>query len=282
MIRTTSTPSKHERGIATLKASAAKASASLKSKAQAETRLNAHTSSALSVVPMSADALPALIDRATKALEDARDSAAVLEARDMARIAYDAAKSAGRLARAKEAHDTVLAQVYRAQADALLIEARAKMRLAEEYDAAQDRGEVAKLGTNQSDLGVSDGNTRPATAADIGISRKDIHEARQIRDAEKADPGVTARTLNTLVERGEEPTKAKLNREIAKPKPASKKIMDQKALWLWGRLNDFDRDGILASDPTFLVSEMTEPMRADVKRLVPLVRAFLEQLESAA
>lgn len=36
MIRTTSTPSKHERGIATLKASAAKASASLKSKAQAK------------------------------------------------------------------------------------------------------------------------------------------------------------------------------------------------------------------------------------------------------
>lgn len=36
MIRTTSTPSNHERGIATLKASAAKASASLKSKAQAK------------------------------------------------------------------------------------------------------------------------------------------------------------------------------------------------------------------------------------------------------
>jgi len=280
MIRTTSTPSKLEQQKALL--GGAVPMKAPKSKAQPESRLNAHTSSAVSVVPMSADALPALIDRATKALEGARDSAEVLEARDMARIAYDAAKSAGRLARAKEAHDTVLAQVYRAQADALLIEARAKMRLAEEYDAAQDRGEVAKLGTNQSDLGVSDGNTRPATAADIGISRKDIHEARQIRDAEKADPGVTARTLNTLVERGEEPTKAKLNREIVKPKPAPKKIMDQKALWLWGRLNDFDRDGILASDPTFLVSEMTEPMRADVKRLVPLVRAFLEQLESAA
>lgn len=45
MIRTTSTPSKHERGIATLKASAAKASASLKSKAQAkpENSVNAIT-----------------------------------------------------------------------------------------------------------------------------------------------------------------------------------------------------------------------------------------------
>lgn len=278
MIRTTSTPSKLEQQKALLGGAVP---SRLKSKTQPESRLNAHTSSAVSVVPMSADALPALIDRATKALEGARDSAEVLEARDMARVAYDAAKIAGRLAKAKEAHDTVLAQVYRAQAEALLIESRAKMRLAEEYDAAQERGEVAK-GSVRTDIVTEQNDVRPATAAEIGISRKDIHEARQIRDAEKADPGVTARTLNEIVDRGEEPTKAKLNREIVKPKPAPKKVMDQKALWLWGRLNDFERDGILTSDPAFLVSEMTEPMRADVKRLVPLVRVFLEQLESAA
>lgn len=284
MIRTTSTPSKLEQQKALLGGAVPVKAPKPKSKAQAkpEKSVNAHTSSALAVLPNTAEALPALIDRATKALAGARDSAEVLEARDMARIAYDAAKSAGRLARAKEAHDTVLAQVYRAQADALLIEARAKMRLAEEYDAAQDAGEVGQRTGRPSKNVPEQNDFRPASAADVGLSRKEIHEARQVRDAEAADPGVVSRTLNTLVERGEEPTKAKLNREIAKPKPAPKKIMDQKALWLWGRLNDFERDGILASDPTFLVSEMTEPMRADVKRLVPLVRAFLEQLESAA
>lgn len=274
MIRTTSTPSKLEQQKALLGGAAAKP----KSTAQPESRLNAHTSSAVSVVPMSADALPALIDRATKALEGARDSAEVLEARDMARVAYDAAKIAGRLAKAKEAHDTVLAQVYRAQAEALLIESRAKMRLAEEYDAAKDADEVAKQGRPKK----VEGSDLIPTIADIGLTKQEISDARQVRDAERVSPGVVARTLNEIVERGEEPTKAKLNREIAKPKPAPKKIMDQKALWLWGRLNDFERDGILASDPAFLVSEMTEPMRADVKRLVPLVRAFLEQLECAA
>ena len=43
-------------------------------------------------------------------------------------------------ARKPAAHDDVLGAVYRAQADALMIEARAKMRLADEYDAAQERG----------------------------------------------------------------------------------------------------------------------------------------------
>lgn len=236
-------------------------------------------SSVLAAPVKTTDSLPALIDRAAKALADAKDSAEVLEARDMARVAYDAAKSAGRLAKAKQAHDTVLSQVYRAQADALMIEARAKMRLAEEYDAAQERGEVATKGKP---INVPDGNIK-ATAAEIGISRKEIHEARQVRDAEKAEPGIAQRAVDAMVARGEEPTKAKLNREIfSKPKPKPERVMDPTALWLWGRMNDFERDGVLKKEPSHLISEMTEPMRDDVKRISPLVRNFLEQLENAA
>lgn len=70
------------------------------------------------------------------------------------------------------------------------IEAQAKRRLADEYDAAQDRGEVAKLGTNKSEPGIPKQNTRPVTVAEIGLTSKDIHEARIIRDAEMIDPGV--------------------------------------------------------------------------------------------
>jgi hypothetical protein len=155
--------------------------------------------------------LPALIERASQTLLDARSSAEVLEARDMARMAYDAAKSAGRIAKAKKAHDEVLAAVHRAQADALLVEARAKMRLADEYDGAQDRGEVQSHGGDKSKVG--DHNFAP-TAADIGLRRDEIHEARKLRDAEKADPGKAERTLNGIVARGEEPTKAKLRQEM--------------------------------------------------------------------
>lgn len=82
--------------------------------------------------------------------------------------------------------------------------------MTEEYDAAQDRGEVGKSGS-RSDL-VTQGNEVTPTAADIGLSHKDIHEARQLRDAEHADPGITRRTLDAFVARGEEPTKAALKR----------------------------------------------------------------------
>jgi hypothetical protein len=226
-----------------------------------------------------ADTLPALLDRAAAALVSAKSSAEVLEARDMARVAYDAAKSAGRLAKAKQAHDTVLAEVYRAQADALMIEARAKMRLAEEYDAAQDRGEIKTRADNQL---IPDQNKLSPSEIDPALPKL-AFEGRQLLKAEAADPGVTRRTLNEMVERGEEPTKANLNREIInKPKAEPQKVMDQSALWVWGRLKDFERDGILSKDPAFLISEMTEPMRADVKRISPLVRAFLENMEQFA
>jgi hypothetical protein len=162
-----------------------------------------------------AEHLPTLIDRAAAVLLAARTSGEVLEARDLARVAYDAAKSAGRMARAKQAHDEVIAAVYRAQADALLIEARAKMRLADEYDGAQARGEVATRQHNPGSVGhVGDSNMPPATAADLGLRRDEIHEARRLRDAEAAEPGRTERALREIVARGEEPTKARLRREV--------------------------------------------------------------------
>ncbi|UIY26037.1 hypothetical protein LZK76_11915 [Rhizobium leguminosarum] len=48
--------------------------------------------------------------------------------------------------------------------------------LADEYEAAQERGEVAS-GRDGPGAGVADGNAK-ATAADVGLSRKDVHEAR--------------------------------------------------------------------------------------------------------
>jgi hypothetical protein len=83
---------------------------------------------------------------------------------------------------------------HRAQADALEIEAQAKRRLADEYDAAQERGEAA-TGRDGPDAGVLDGNAK-ATVSDPGLTRKAIHEARQLRDAEAADPGGIRRTLD--------------------------------------------------------------------------------------
>ena len=58
------------------------------------------------------------------------------------------------------------------------------MRARRFYDAAQERGEVRSHGERR----VSDAET--VGFADIGLTPKEIHEARQIRDAETADPGI--------------------------------------------------------------------------------------------
>jgi hypothetical protein len=161
------------------------------------------------LVPISPTAsdLPSLIDRAASMLAGAKTAAEVLEAREFAGLAYDAAKRASRLSRAKSAHDDLIAAAHRAQADALEIEAAAKRRLADEYDDAQARGEVM----GRARRCVGDDNA-PATAADLGLRRDQIHDARLLRDAEAADPGIVRRTLDAKLERGEEPTRSAVRR----------------------------------------------------------------------
>ena len=161
-------------------------------------------------------ALPALVKQAAAALEGAQTHAEVLEARDMASVAYQAAKAAGRMAKAKEAHDALLAAVYRAQGHALLIESRAKMRLAEEYDAAQPPGVAAKRGGDRK----SKGRTPPLIRPDDVGGKDALKDARRIRDAEQAAPGAVASAIDGMVDAGEEPTKAKLRRQLRGDAPA--------------------------------------------------------------
>jgi hypothetical protein len=172
--------------------------------------LMADTTTALTSLPAgSSTSLPAMVARASSALAEAKTAAEILDAKDMASVAYDTAKRAARLAKAKDAHDSLIAAAHRAQADALEIEATAKRRLADEYDAAQDRGEVATR---------ADQNLLPeqkkVSVAEIGLTHKDVHEARQFRDAEVNDPGVTKRTLSELLDAGHEPTKARLREAV--------------------------------------------------------------------
>jgi len=60
------------------------------------------------------------------------------------------------------------------------------MRLAEEYDQAQQLGEVAGHGGGRNfKFG---GDNLEITASDIGLRPDEIHDARRLRDAEAASP----------------------------------------------------------------------------------------------
>ncbi|TIN82690.1 hypothetical protein [Mesorhizobium sp.] len=155
--------------------------------------------------------LPSLVKEAAAALARAISAAEVLAARDQAAAAYDAAKRAARLQKAKAAHDELIAATYRVQADALEIESQAKRRLADEYDAAQTRGEVSAKGQHPSH--VPGGNMR-VKAEDIGLTRKQVFESRQIRDAIEREPGIVRDALDQLLATRAEPTRAALRRAI--------------------------------------------------------------------
>lgn len=157
--------------------------------------------------------LPDLVRRAATSLAGAESAAEILDARTLARFARDGLKREAAMLKARSAHGDVIAAVRRSQGDALEIEALADKRLADEYDAAQERGEVQKPGGDRVS-NVPDRNNAP-TVADIGLSRKEIHEARALRDAEKVEPGVVRRILDEKLAAGEEPTKAALRAGIA-------------------------------------------------------------------
>jgi hypothetical protein len=78
-----------------------------------------------------------------------------------------------------------LAHAAKLLAEAINIMAREELAPADEYDAAQERGEVA--GPADGSLGRSNGE-RPATAADLGLSHKDIHEF-ELAAGERSPPG---------------------------------------------------------------------------------------------
>lgn len=63
---------------------------------------------------------------------------------------------------------------------------------------------------------------------------------------------------------------------VNKPK---QEPMDPDALWLWGRLRDFERQGLLDRAPAKVLGAMTDGMKADVQRLAPLVIEWLGELE---
>jgi hypothetical protein len=87
-----------------------------------------------------------------------------------------------------------------------MIEARTKMRLAEEYDAAQSRGEIRTRADNQL---IPEQNKLSPSEIDPSLPKL-AFEGRQLLKAEAADPGIVQRTIEERLDAGQEPTKAAL------------------------------------------------------------------------
>ncbi|SUS04954.1 hypothetical protein DF3PB_160006 [uncultured Defluviicoccus sp.] len=143
--------------------------------------------------------LPALIDRARTRLAEARTSAEILEVRAAAKAALHYAK--------------LLEAANETQADCLLLIKRAEIRMADEIDAAQQRGEVARADIHgrgiQSSVRTSD--TRPTTLNELGLSRQRVAEWREMRDAGEA---VVDEAIQAALDEGRAPTNADIQRAV--------------------------------------------------------------------
>jgi hypothetical protein len=161
--------------------------------------------------------LSGLVQRIRGALEAAETNVQILGVRADASIAYEKITQAERLAKARHAHGETIAALRAMAADMLLLEAGADIRLANEYDAAQARGELQSRGGDRVSSKVRNADFGP-TVSDMGISKQRMSEARQLRDAEKAKPGSIKRALDAEVQAGRTPTRAAVKRAI-KPEP---------------------------------------------------------------
>lgn len=181
----------------------------------------------------------------------------------------------------KEIRDQAMAvEAYGRQARNTELEQKAcEIRLRAERRCGQliSEREMAKGGQPKNPSHAA--STSPKPLADLGISHtqssrwqklaaipEDDFEATFAKPGKKTTAGLLAsHQLETLS-------------PIIDAEPERRRPVDPRALWLWGRLLDFEREGILSADPNELIGSMLDHMREATFELVPVVTAWLGRI----
>jgi hypothetical protein len=172
-------------------------------------------------------------------------------------------------------------EVYAAQAMNVEAERRAcEIRLRAERRAGQllRETEKAKGTIKQGDTlpQSHDVTTGAQTLADQGISKKQSSDWQKLAAIPDDKFEVALKTddkpsTNGIIAR-HAPTPGAVARRAVE-------AVDPAAMWLWGRLRDFEREGLLALlDPADILTTMTAEMRAETIKLAPIVNNFLGKI----
>jgi hypothetical protein len=108
--------------------------------------------------------------------------------------------------------------------------------------------------------------------ADLGISYNQSSRYQKLADVpeDKFEAALTA------------PGRVTTGGIIAKqtpPKPPAVNAVDDRALWLWGRLKDFEREELLAADPNDLIATMLPHMQETTREYAPRVVEWLQRIK---
>lgn len=127
--------------------------------------------------------------------------------------------------------------------------------------------EKAKPGPAPAD--TSRRGSDPKPLAELGISHNQSARAQKL--AAIPDP--------QFEQALKAPTKASTAGIIAAAAPPKINPVDDRALWLWGRLQDFERNGLLDADPNALIETMLPHMKTTTAEYVPRVMAWLGRIK---
>lgn len=141
------------------------------------------------------------IERARLALDEGDLKAALV----LSSGVYAQAKAAAGYAESVKASRTLVDKARRLQADALKIEALAYCAMADAVDEAQAKGAISRGGRPETVQGAD-----RFSLEEVGIDKRRLHEARQLRNAERKEPGFVERIVVARLEEGLEPSRASL------------------------------------------------------------------------
>ena len=171
----------------------------------------------------------------------------------------------------KHIRDKALAiEIYARQAQNVDAERQAtEIRLRAERRTGQLLAERDKAKPGPAPADRSQRATDPLPLSGIGISK--TQSSRWQKMADIPSPVFEAAL--------KAPGRATTGGIIAAHAPPPKvSPVDPRALWLWGRLQDFEREGLLAADPDDLIKTMLPHMAERTRELAPIVAAWLGRI----
>lgn len=157
--------------------------------------------------------LPVLRSDVSELVETVERARALLDAGDVEKalklssVAYDQAKAAAGSAERVKASRELVEKARRMQADALKIETMCYCAMADAVDEAQAKGQLSRGGrpeTVQSEDRFS--------LEDVGVDKRRLHDARQLRNAVRAEPQFVERIVEARLSEGLEPSRAALKK----------------------------------------------------------------------